>query len=302
MFVFGLVALTVLVNANKLSSDHHDDDDNHEPTIVLVHGAFQDATGFATLMTELHEHYGYRVIAQSMPGRPANPNPNTGGVTASSPSLADYVTLIQTLVSSLPGRVILVGHSFGGITISQVAQNIPHKILALVYLSAYLPITGDSSNSLSALDINSQLGFAPGSVCQFTTPSAVTALPCTGAAFSTTFCPDCTAAQATAVQASVVAEPIAPLLAPVTLGANFADVKKYYVVTLRDEAISPQLQGLMLTRQHVDKIFLVNAGHLSFETQPKVVAAYINDAANDAHDDAHDHDDDDHHIEHRSRK
>jgi len=310
-----LLGLATLVAANKRSDhhsdhhSHHDDDDHHShhhddddddgrPTIVLVHGAFQDATGFGPLADELSKHHGYRVIAQSFPGRPANPNPSTAGVTATNPTLATYVAQVQSLIEGLKGRVVLVGHSFGGITISQVAENIPDKIFALVYLSAYLPLTGDTANGLStANDHNSNLGnpnvcpllFAPAPGSSFVALSALTAAPvlfqpCPGTSFASLFCPDCPASLVPAVVASEVPEPLGPPNTPVTLTlGNFGSVRKYYITTLQDQALSPQFQSFLISRQHVDKVFAVDAGHLSFLTQPEKIAKFIDESAHHAH-------------------
>jgi len=280
------------VNASVQSDD---DDDGHR-TIVLVHGAFLDASGFAELVHELHEHYDYDVIAHSLPGRPSNPNPNTAGVTLGNPSLATYVAQVQSLIEAVRGRVILVGHSFGGMTISQVAENIPHKIRALIYLSAYLPLNGEDANTLSVgSDPSSSLGTT---ACPFTFATAPSTIfgafvtgvdlvqPCLGAQFAKVLCPDCSSALAAQVAASELPEPLEPTATPVTLTeANFGRVRKYYVVTLRDQAVSTQFQGFMLSRQHVEKVYAINAGHLSYITQPSAIADFIDDAAH--------HDDDD---------
>jgi len=283
MFTIVVVGLFVLAFAKERSSHHDhndDDDDDGHRTIVLIHGAFQDASGFQALANELHTRYGYRVFAPNLPGRPANPTPAL-------PTLQDYINEVQSLIESIDGRVVLVGHSFGGITISAVANNIPNKIRALVYLSAYLPLNGESGFGISeTYDANSHLGTSCALVPAFTPASATTPStvePCPGAQFGQVFCPDCNAAQLAQVIASEVPEPFAPATTNVVLGDNYNNARKYYIVTLQDEAISAQLQGFMLTRQHVEDVFVVNAGHLSFITQPEVDAKFINDAAEDAH-------------------
>ena len=72
------------------------------PTVVLVHGAFADASGFAGVITEL-EAAGHTVIAPPNPLR----------------SLAADAAAIHAVVASIEGPVVLVGHSYSGAVITQ---------------------------------------------------------------------------------------------------------------------------------------------------------------------------------------
>lgn len=96
------------------------------PTIVLVHGAFADASGWSAEITSLEEA-GYPVIAPADPLR---------GLTADS----DY---IRALLATIPGPVILVGHSYGGAVITNAARG-ADNVVALVYVAAFVPAEGTS--------------------------------------------------------------------------------------------------------------------------------------------------------------
>jgi pimeloyl-ACP methyl ester carboxylesterase len=97
-----------------------------KPTVVLVHGAFADASGFSAEIAQL-ETAGYPVIAPSDPLR---------GLTSD----ADY---IRSILATIDGPVILVGHSYGGAVITNAARG-ASNVRALVYLAAFVPDEGDS--------------------------------------------------------------------------------------------------------------------------------------------------------------
>ena len=100
-----------------------------EPTVVLVHGAFADASSFARVIPELLAD-GLPVVAPAVPMR----------------SLAGDAAYIRSVIRQIDGPVILVGHSYGGavITVAGIEEN----VRALVYLSAYALEVGESLGEL----------------------------------------------------------------------------------------------------------------------------------------------------------
>jgi pimeloyl-ACP methyl ester carboxylesterase len=123
-----------------------------KPAIVLVHGAFQDGPKTSPRVEPELKAKGYRVVVVNPPGR------DSDGSDPQKLTTENYKQAVLKAISSEIQPIILVGHSFGGITISNVAQAAPEKIKALVYLSAYLPRNGDSLQSLSQTDKDSKLG------------------------------------------------------------------------------------------------------------------------------------------------
>src|SRR6266852_1011979 len=104
-----------------------DKSDRPKPTVVFIHGAFADATGWSSEVEQLQRE-GYPVIA------PANP---LRGVSSD----AGYIASVLDTVS---GPIVLVGHSYGGVVITNAAamtKNTNH-IKALVYIAAYIPDVG----------------------------------------------------------------------------------------------------------------------------------------------------------------
>ena len=97
-----------------------------KPTIVLVHGAYADASSWNGVIQRLQQQ-GYTVIA------PANP---LRGVTADSAYTA-------SLLSQIDGPVLLVGHSYGGAVITNAATSAPN-VAGLVYVAAFAPEEGET--------------------------------------------------------------------------------------------------------------------------------------------------------------
>ncbi len=133
--VLGAVALIALIAVASPSASATSGDKGgrpvatrsaQKPTIVLVHGAFADATGFSAEIARL-EADGYPVIAPADPLR---------GLTSDS----DY---IRSILATISGPVVLVGHSYGGAVITNAARG-ASNVVALVYLAAFIPDEGDS--------------------------------------------------------------------------------------------------------------------------------------------------------------
>jgi pimeloyl-ACP methyl ester carboxylesterase len=104
---------------------------DHKPTIVLVHGAFVDGSGWAGVHRILREH-GYPVVV----------------VQHTTMSLADDVAATQRAIAASASPVILVGHSYGGVVITEAGTDA--KVSALVYIAAFAPDAGESVSSLTA--------------------------------------------------------------------------------------------------------------------------------------------------------
>ena len=94
-------------------------DSPSKPTIVLVHGAFADASGWSGVIKRLQRE-GYTAIA------PANPLRSLLGD-------AEYV---RTILSTIQGPVVLVGHSYGGAVITNAATDV-ENVVSLVYICGF---------------------------------------------------------------------------------------------------------------------------------------------------------------------
>jgi pimeloyl-ACP methyl ester carboxylesterase len=113
-----------------------------KPTIVLVHGAYADASSWNGVIERLQQE-GYTVIA------PANP---LRGVAADSAYTA-------SLLGQIDGPVLLVGHSYGGAVITNPATSAPN-VIGLVFVAAFAPEEGETLGDVEAGSKDSVLGTA----------------------------------------------------------------------------------------------------------------------------------------------
>lgn len=233
-------------------------EDNPAPVFVLVHGAFQTSAGWDGVMAAL-EAQGATVIAVNSPGRGDDMTP------AAEQTLDAYRDAVIAVIEQQNQPVILVGHSFGGMVVSAVAEAIPDKIATVVYLAAFLPLDGESLLALVGQNRAEDAGLI--------TPTADQTLTFAPEAFAAAFCPECTPEQAEVLAASRVDEPLPPLNQPVTLTAeNFGAVRKVYILTAQDLVVPPAFQAYMLSRTPVDKVYAIDAGHAPYISQPEALA------------------------------
>jgi pimeloyl-ACP methyl ester carboxylesterase len=138
-----LLALVVLVGALSVdASARQEPQPGAEPTIVLVHGAFADASSWNGVV-ELLQEEGHTVIA------PANP---LRGIAADS-------AYLSSVLHQVDGPVLLVGHSYGGAVITNAATTAPN-VLGLVYVSGFAPDEGEVLSDVESGSTDSVLDSA----------------------------------------------------------------------------------------------------------------------------------------------
>lgn len=233
-------------------------------TFVLVHGAFQTARSWDAVAAELRQG-GHDVVAVDLPGRDAS------GAAARAVTLAAYVEAVRDAVEAAGEPVVLVGHSFGGMTISAVAEAVPERIGQLVYVAAYVPQSGESMQALAEGDHDND----------FTAETFVIAPDHAHAEILAAdrvrvFAQDADAARQAALLAGMVREPLAPIGTPVTLSAErFGTVAKAYIRTLDDGAVSTPLQTMMIDRAGIAEVRDLEGGHAPYLTRPTELAAVL---------------------------
>jgi pimeloyl-ACP methyl ester carboxylesterase len=258
--LFGIASLFLLLTAGSAAAAP-------KPDIVLVHGAWEEANIWQAV-TPLLQKDGYRVVTVTLPGRPSSP------LSPDKVSLDLYGDTILNAIGNPARPVVLVGHSFGGITISVAAQAAPKKIQTLVYVAAYLPKDGQSLLDLGNSDKDSKVGPR----LQIMQDKGIVAVEY--AARADLFCLDCNDEFRAAIPNLIVDEPLTPLPTSVHLTADrFGTVDKVYIHTAKDQVVSPSLQAIMVASTPVRREFTVDTGHTPFLTDPHGLARDIELAA-----------------------
>ncbi|MFJ3483062.1 alpha/beta fold hydrolase [Pseudomonas sp. NPDC090202] len=238
-----------------------------KPTIALVHGAFENAGIWQGVEAGLKAD-GYQVIVPTLPGRVGNP------ATPDKVSLDLYRDTVLRAIGSSKAPVVLVGHSFGGIVISDVAEAAPKKIRSLVYLAAYLPKDGDSLLSLANTDKDAKIG------PHLNIDKAHGMASVEQGARADLFANDGPEQLRQVIPGLILDEPLAPLATPVKLSAAaYGSVPKFYVHTARDQVVSPSLQANMVAATPVHNEVTLDTGHTPFLTNVSGVVQAIEHAA-----------------------
>ncbi|MFI8105896.1 alpha/beta fold hydrolase [Streptomyces sp. NPDC086023] len=233
---------------------------SQKPTIVLVHGAFADSSGWSDVV-QLLQARGYKVVAAANPLR----------------GLASDSAYVAEVLKGIPGPVVLAGHSYGGEVITNAAAGNP-QVKALVYIAAIAPDKGESANDI--------LGKFPGSEL----PESLNAVPYTRAdgsagtdlyisadRFRRAFAADVPAWK-TSVMAATQRPIEASSLGDQSANSTWRSIPSWYLVATQDKAIPPAAQRFMAERAHAHTVE-VDAAHAAAVSQPNAVSKIIVDAA-----------------------
>lgn len=231
-------------------------------TIVLVHGAWSDASSWDAV-TPLLKTKGTEVINVNLAGH-GKDTTSFAGIT-----FQTYVDQVRAAIGTRT-NVILVGHSFAGLVISQVAEEIPAQVKELIFLAAALPHNGDSLLGLAKGDPASHIGKS------LTVDQQHGAAIIAKDAVADIFAADAPKQVQDYLASHIKAEPLAPLATPVKLSdKNFGSIRKVYIHTVNDNAISYPAQQYMVKNSKVDKVYTLQSSHTPFISMPDKLAAIL---------------------------
>ncbi|HET7104761.1 MAG TPA: alpha/beta fold hydrolase [Terracidiphilus sp.] len=229
-------------------------------TYLLVHGAWHGGWCWRKV-APLLEAAGHTVFTPDLPGHGEDQTP------VASVTLKSYTDRICQIASAQAEPLILLGHSMGGVAITQAAENCSGQVAALVYLCAFLPRSGDSLMTWAAQDRGSMVN-----------PATMVPLADGGFAFKPehtrdAFYGECAEEDVVFAQARLRPQSGAPFGTPVlTTAEHWGRIPRYYIECMRDRAITPRLQREMQMHSPCRRTFSIDTDHSPFFSAPKQLA------------------------------
>jgi pimeloyl-ACP methyl ester carboxylesterase len=231
-----------------------------QPTIVLVHGAFADSSGWDRVIGTLQDA-GHPVIAAANPLR---------GVAADAAAVSDIVRTIE-------GPVVLAAHSYGGMVTSNVDPD-AGEIVGLVYANGFAPEPGEHCFQLAAMYPGSQLG--PETSRAVPRSDGTTDLYVASEPFNGIFCQDVPAPQAALMSVTQRPATQEALTEPSGERSLWKTVPSWFLIGEEDHIIPAALQHFMAERAGARRtIEIPGASHAITVSQPGATAELILEAA-----------------------
>jgi pimeloyl-ACP methyl ester carboxylesterase len=227
-----------------------------KPTIVLLHGAYEDGSSWSGVTSRLQRD-GYNVVAPAVPLR----------------GIASDTSYLSGVLATIPGSKVLVGHSYGGALVSELADT--SGVKSLVYVAAFIPQAGETLGALNSQFPGSELGPDTTNVISYPGGVDLALKPETAGPILAADIPAQQGAVFLAAQRPVAA---AAFSEPVEETAPAA-LPKYAVIPTGDKAIAPAAERFMATRAGATKVEIAGASHLVAVSQPSAVTQVIERAA-----------------------
>jgi pimeloyl-ACP methyl ester carboxylesterase len=229
------------------------------PTIVLVHGAFADSSSWNGVIDPL-KSAGHPVVAAANPLR----------------GLASDAEAVSDLVRSIDGPVVLVGHSYGGAVISNVAGD-AGEITGLVYVDGLAPDAGESAFDLAGKFPGSTTGDAARPIPR---SDGTTDLALAPELFRDNFCADLPEAQAARMAVTQRPATLEALQEPSGDDPLWKEVPSWFVFGEQDNNLPPALHRFLAERAGARRTVEIPGGsHAISVSQPEATAEVILEAA-----------------------
>ncbi|MBO6781779.1 MAG: alpha/beta fold hydrolase [Alphaproteobacteria bacterium] len=232
-------------------------------TYVLVHGAYHGGWCYEKVVPLL-EAAGHTAIAVDLPGHGDNKAP------MEQVTLDAYVDHVCSVVEAQDEPVILVGHSLGGMTVTQVSERMPDKIAWVVYLTAMMPKNGQNRTDLAQYE-------GPEDMAAKRIPSADgLSVTMSRDIIPSTFYAECPPEDVERAIERLVPQAVEPFQRQAQITPErFGTVKRAYIECLRDNAIPIAMQRAMITAQPCEKVFTIDSDHSPFYSAPGELAEHL---------------------------
>lgn len=224
---------------------------NANRTIVLVHGAWHGAWCWAATQAEL-DRRGLHSLAIDRPGHGASTLPLS--------DMHGDAAHVREALATIPGEVVLVGHSYAGAVITEAAIGSPN-VAHLVYLTAFCLDAGESRRSIDTLIPKIPTAIDTARIIHDNGTSTIDPSRAVAAFYGS-----CDPAAAQAAIARLGPQRLVTFIQPVT-EATWRTIPSTYVVCERDDAIHPTAQEFMATR--CQTVVRLDTDHSPFLSMPR---------------------------------
>ncbi|WP_422090877.1 alpha/beta fold hydrolase [Tenacibaculum ovolyticum] len=225
-------------------------------TYVLVHSAWLGGWQWNNVAKNLKEN-GHAVLTPDLAGH------GTDKTSPADITMDDYVKTLVDILDKQDNPVILVGHSFNGITVSRVAELRPNKVKKLVFLTAFLlPNKGSFFGAVQTVKGST-------AVDNFHLSEDKTYAFIKEDEIQNAFAHDISKEAFDAAKPYIVPEPAAPLSYKLQItDENFGKIPKYYIECTEDRAIPIEIQRAMY-KGKVEKVYTLKSSHTPNFSQPE---------------------------------
>lgn len=231
---------------------------------ILIHGAYHGGWCWDAIADRLRDQ-GHEVQTPDLPGHGRDPG------WLADQTMPSYVDRIITLVDAASSKVTLIGHSMGGAIATATANARTDKMERVIYLTAYIPIHGESVGDVVKTDPASHVKADRVYI------EGLGAVSLKTGTLADAFYNDATA------RMLAFAEDRVQLQSPIPFRHQFElnndtlkHIPKTAIICTEDRAISPDHQRMMAARAGCDPILDIDTGHSPFVTQPDELTAIIN--------------------------
>ncbi len=233
---------------------------------VLIHGAWHGGWCWHKLVREL-ETAGHVVVAPDLPSHGEDPTPPRGI------DVGNYTDFVCDVVDSLPDEVVLVGHSLGGLTITQVAERRPDRLRSLVYLTALIPAPGSTPagpRELTTQVLLDAIRLADDGSVSLVDPDSIREI----------FYADCSDDDIAFARQRLCGEPASVAGGAVEVtDENWGRVHRDYIVCLQDQAIPASAQQALAEQAGCRNIYTLDTSHSPFFSAPAALAEILGQIA-----------------------
>lgn len=232
-------------------------------TYIFINGAWHGAWCWNKISLLLKKK-GHKVITPELPGHGVDKTP------VKEVTLKSYTDCICEILDNLEESVILVGHSMGGLIMSQVIEYRPEKIKCLIYITAFVLKNGESILPFIRKDSESLL------IHNINFSKDMSSIELNESEIENVFYKDCSNKDINLAKSLISPQSFAPIKTRLNMvNEKFEQVPKIYIECLRDRAISITMQRKMYSKFSWEKVYTIDSSHSPFFSSPDKLVSIL---------------------------